>query len=60
MKVETPTCGKCSSKDHQTKKCTVQENDYKCAHCGGNHVTGSYSCQKMKDKLQEIMNKNGS
>ena len=56
----SPTCGKCSGKDHQTKDCDVQENDYKCAHCSGNHITGSYTCQKMKDKLEQIMNRNGS
>ena len=56
----SPTCGKCSSKDHQTKECDVQENEYKCAHCSGNHITGSYSCQKMKDKLEQIISRNGS
>ena len=49
------TCGKCSSNDHQTKDCFAEEEDYKCAHCEENHITGSYSCSKMKEKLGKLV-----
>ena len=49
-----PVCGKCSGKDHETKDCEVQPADYKCAHCEGNHITGSYVCERMKEKMDQI------
>ena len=53
-----PVCGKCGIKGHhETKECTVEEADYKCAHCGENHITGSYSCLKMKEKLDSLINR---
>ena len=53
-----PVCGKCGIKGHhETKECTVEEADYKCAHCGEKHITGSYSCLKMKEKLDSLINR---
>ena len=52
-----PVCGKCCGTNHETNACIVEEEGYKCAHCGGNHVTGSYTCQKMKEKLDEIISR---
>ena len=50
---KNPKCGKCSEK-HETKTCTVEEQNYKCAHCSQNHITGSYSCDKMKEKMDQL------
>ena len=50
-----PVCGKCSKVGHETKNCIVQEQDYKCYHCNKNHITGSYKCEKVQEKLQEII-----
>ena len=52
-----PVCGKCSSKEHETKDCEVDPAAYKCAHCEGNHITGSYSCEKVKQKMDELKNR---
>ena len=46
-------CGKCT-KNHETKDCNIPEQEYKCYMCGENHITGSYSCVKMQEKLQEL------
>ena len=54
----TPVCGKCSTKGHhEAKDCNVEEQDYNCAHCGENHITGSYSCIKMKERLEKLTNR---
>ena len=50
----TAVCGKCSVKGHETKDCMVDEEQYKCAHCGENHITGSYTCSKVKEKLANL------
>ena len=55
---DSPLCGKCSSTNHETKDCTAEEKDYKCAHCSENHVTGSYVCEKVKEKLDELLSRN--
>ena len=47
-------CGKCSSKSHETKDCTVQPEDYKCYHCEGKHITGSKVCRIMIQKMEEL------
>ena len=52
-----PVCGKCSRNDHETKDCVIQEGSYKCAHCGGNHITGSYTCDRIKEKMDELLNR---
>ena len=49
-----PVCGKCCSTTHETKDCEIQPENYKCAHCGGNHITGSYTCEKVKDKMDQL------
>ena len=54
---DKPICGKCGEQ-HETKDCEVNEQDFKCFHCNGNHITGSYSCEKMKEKLEQICAKN--
>ena len=52
-----PVCGKCGATDHETRDCVVEEKDYKCVHCGGNHITGSYSCIKMKEQMEKLLNR---
>ena len=53
-----PICGKCSMEGHETKDCTAEENEIKCFHCGKNdHITGSYSCEKIQEKLQELLDR---
>jgi hypothetical protein len=55
---DKPVCGKCSQEGHETKDCTADENDYKCFHCGkDDHITGSYSCETVKEKLQELLDR---
>ena len=56
---QAPVCGKCSTKGHhETKECTVEKEEYKCAHCDGNHITGSYNCIKMKEMVEKLQNRN--
>ena len=49
-------CGKCTE-NHETKSCIVQPKDYKCCHCKGNHETGDKDCQTMKNKEEQIKNR---
>ena len=57
---EHPVCGKCGSKEHESEDCEINAEDYKCAHCGGNHKTGDKKCIVVKEKLQNIIDrKNG-
>ena len=52
------TCGQCCEK-HETKDCTADESEYKCFHCKQtDHVAGSYSCPKVKEKLKELSDRN--
>ena len=51
---EGTICGKCSSKDHSTKECSVEPKDYKCFHCKGNHETGSKNCEVIKMKIEQL------
>ena len=52
-----PVCGKCS-KDHETKDCKATEEEYKCFHCGeSDHITGSYSCVKVQERLQLLIDR---
>ena len=52
-----PVCGKCCKK-HETKNCTSPQEDYKCYHCNKtDHITGSYVCEVMKEKLQELIDR---
>ena len=54
---DKPVCGKCS-KDHETKNCTTPAAEYKCHHCNKtDHFTGSHSCEKMKEKYQELIDR---
>ena len=49
---EKPVCGRCC-KDHKTKNCDTNEDEFKCFHCSKtDHTTGSYRCEKMQEKLQ--------
>ena len=53
---QNPICGKCSSAGHETKDCTKSEEEFKCFHCGNNdHITGSYACQKVQEKYQDLI-----
>ena len=55
---EKPVCGKCSREGHESKNCQTPANLHKCFHCGKpDHITGSYSCEKMKEKLQELIDR---
>ena len=48
------TCGKCGQK-HETKDCEADESEYKCFHCNKtDHITGSYSCSVVKEKLKQL------
>ena len=53
---DNPVCGKCSGK-HDTRNCNIPKEQYKCVHCDGNHITGSYTCEKVKQKLEELLNR---
>ena len=52
----TERCGKCSE-NHDTKTCTVEPKDFKCFHCKGNHETGDKECPEMKNKEEQIKNR---
>ena len=49
-----PKCGNCCSEEHETKDCEVEEINFKCAHCGGNHSTGNRKCEVWKSKEEEL------
>ena len=49
-----PVCGKCTSNSHETNQCTIAEDNYKCYHCKGNHMTGDKDCQVIKEKGEEL------
>lgn len=52
-----PKCVKCAG-DHETIKCTKQDNELpKCCNCGQNHPASYRGCQVAKD-LQKLRNKN--
>jgi len=54
----TMKCGKCGKTEHETKDCNITNpKKFKCQHCGENHVTGSYSCSKMKEELEKLINR---
>ena len=55
-KSQNPVCGKCTSKEHNTKECTVAPNNFKCFHCGENHQTGNRHCEAIKLKTEELSN----
>jgi len=43
-------CGKCGSKEHGTRDCTVTNpREFKCAHCGEAHITGTFKCLAFKE-----------
>ena len=51
---DKPICGKCSQ-GHETKDCQTPQNLHKCHHCGKNdHITGMYTCEIIKEKLQQL------
>lgn len=52
-----PVCGKCSKVGHESENCNIPEEEYKCYHCHQNHITGSYKCGKVQEKLDEIMSR---
>ena len=52
-----PVCGKCC-KNHETTNCTSPQEEFKCYHCNKNdHITGSHQCEKMKEKYQELIDR---
>ena len=54
---KNPVCGKCG-KNHETKNCTSPKEEYKCYHCNKtDHITGNRVCEKMKEKLQELIDR---
>ena len=53
---DKPVCGKCTSRNHETKDCVVESENYKCHHCDGNHITGNNECEVMKEKMEERKN----
>ena len=56
---DKPVCAKCGN-NHETKDCTVDEQDYKCVHCSGNHIAGSFACEKVKEKMEQIESRNNN
>ena len=52
-----PKCGKCSTEDHETNDCTIEKENYKCAHCLKNHITGDKSCDVMRSKESQLLNR---
>ena len=54
----TPKCGKCSDRNHETRDCEVNEENYKCAHCDQNHQTGDPNCPIWKAKMDELSRRN--
>ena len=52
--MKTPKCGNCSSERHESKDCEVTAEYYKCAHCSGNHCTGSKECEIWKSKEEAL------
>ena len=53
-RTDRPVCGKCKSREHETNDCVVEERQYKCIHCDGNHHTGHTSCLIHQAKEEEI------
>ena len=54
---DNPICAKCG-KNHKTDDCESPEEEFKCYHCGKNdHITGNYSCEKIKEKLQQLLDR---
>ena len=52
---EKPVCGKCSKEGHETKDCKAKDDEIQCYHCKKtDHITGSYKCEKMQEKLQVL------
>ena len=37
-------CGKCKSKNHETRDCEEEKENYICYHCDGNHQAGDKEC----------------
>ena len=55
---DKPVCRKCSQEGHESKDCSADPAEYKCVHCGEHeHATGSYTCRVVKEKLQEIIDR---
>ena len=51
-----PKCAKCSQ-EHETKDCVVERENYKCAHCSKNHITGDKTCEIMRNKMSQLVNR---
>ena len=55
---DKPVCGKCSCEGHETTNCHKGVEEQKCFHCGkDDHITGSFSCEKVKEKYQELIDR---
>ena len=50
-----PRCGKCSETGHQSKDCNVQNENYKCCHCDGNHQTGAKECEVVQRTVDQLI-----
>ena len=50
-----PICGKCNSKDHETKNCEASPDQHKCVHCYKEHVTEHQDCEVWKEKYENIL-----
>ena len=54
-----PKCGKCCSVNHETNVCSVEAENYKCAHCSGGHMTGDKKCEEMINKEADLLRRRG-
>jgi hypothetical protein len=51
----TTKCGICNMSGHEQRDCTVTDPKlFKCEHCKKRHVTGSFSCLKMKEQAEKL------
>ena len=49
-----PVCGKCTSRNHETRQCQAPEANFKCYHCKENHMTGDKECPVIIEKMDEL------
>ena len=60
-KVSTPTCEKCSSKEHSVEECNTNKDDFCCHNCQGDHGARDRICPVFSElkinKLNEAYTK---